>query len=128
MLLIVWDVLILPVLEDVIEVLHPLLVQQPHKAYHSSDTARNERSAREAEKEDLITFLPLLGDRTIARAHIIANRHGSRAVDEVIPEVIGRADAGLVVHDLHIAIRCVAAFVGVCRWLGLQSSTDTGHV
>lgn len=109
---------VLHVLEDRVKVLDALAGQQAQVGNHAGDGADGVRAAREADEDDLVAVAVVGAQEAVDLADALRQAEAECAAGEGVEGVGARADARLVLDDLHTTVAALSA----------KTSRDAGHV
>lgn len=93
-------VLILPVLKDLVEILHAFGREKTNVIDQCADSTSGVSSATEPEEEDLVSRLPVVAEKTIAFTNMLGDGMTGCSTDHLVNDASICADAVVVVDNL----------------------------
>lgn len=79
------EVLLLPVAENCVEILHPFVGQETNLANEGSYAACRECAARKPQEDDLVPLFIVVTQEPVGLSHVLCKRESSCPINIVVP-------------------------------------------
>lgn len=124
LLQLLWDILILPILENLEEVLEALGCEQSNIVDNRANGTSSVGTATEAKEENLIPWLPVVAEKTVAFTNMCRDGEAGCASNELVCNSTVGSDALMVVDNLGM----VWLLGRGCENAGVQGAAQASDV